>query len=111
VLSLAPLKRLALSAWVVPSKPHPQPPCDEPLPVQVKEGLAIATMVESDVPPPPVAAAVVEEGRTVTETSAPQAALEPPVGTDPGGEDVVMVPADDDSAPPLPAGDHNVSTS
>jgi hypothetical protein len=27
VLSLAPLKRLALSAQVVPFEPHPQPPC------------------------------------------------------------------------------------
>jgi hypothetical protein len=72
VFSLAPLKRLALSARVVPSEPRPQPPCTEPLPVQVEEGLAIAVVVEeSGVPPPSVAAAAVEEGRTVTETTAP----------------------------------------
>jgi hypothetical protein len=38
VLSLASLKCLALSARVVPSEPRPQPPCAEPLPVQVVEG-------------------------------------------------------------------------
>jgi hypothetical protein len=46
VLSLTPLKRLALSAWVLPSEPRPQPLCTEPLSVQVEEGLAVATLVE-----------------------------------------------------------------
>jgi hypothetical protein len=70
VLSLAPLKRLALSAQVVPSEPRPQA---EPLPVQVEEGLVVATVVEEPgAPPLPVTAAIVEEGRTVTETTAPR---------------------------------------
>jgi hypothetical protein len=80
--------------------------------LQVEEGLVVTTVVEeSGAPPPPVAAAVVEEERTVTETTASQAALESPAGTGLGGEDMVMVPADDDSVPPLPAGDHCVATS
>jgi hypothetical protein len=37
--------------------------------------------------------------------------LEPLAGTGPGGEDVVMVPADDGLAPPLPAGELDVATS
>jgi hypothetical protein len=61
MFSLAPLKRLALSARVVPSEPCPQPPCIEPLPVQVEKGLAVAVVVEeSGAPPPSVAAAAVE---------------------------------------------------
>jgi hypothetical protein len=51
-LSLAPLKRLAQSAWVVPSEPRPQPPCVEPLPAQVEEGLLVATVVEESGAPP-----------------------------------------------------------
>jgi hypothetical protein len=42
VLNLAPLKRLALSAWVVSSEPRPQPPRAEPLPTQAEEGLHVA---------------------------------------------------------------------
>jgi hypothetical protein len=112
VLSLAPLKRLALSAWVVPSEPRPQPPYTEPLPVQVEEGLAVTTVVEESAAlPPPVAATAIEKERTVTETTAPQEILEPPAGVGTGGEDVVMVPADDGSAPPPPAGEHDATTS
>jgi hypothetical protein len=41
--------------------------------VQVEEGLVIAAVVEeSGMPSPPVAVAAVEEGRTVTETTAPK---------------------------------------
>jgi hypothetical protein len=73
VLSLAPLKRLAQSARVVPSELRPQPPCAKSLPVQVGEGLAMATAVEeSGAPPPPVTFAAVEEGRTTAETTAPK---------------------------------------
>jgi hypothetical protein len=85
VLSLAPLKRLAQIAWVMPSEPRPQPPCAESLPAQVKEGLSVATVVEeSDAPPPPVievegsgappppaTAAALEEGQAAVETAAP----------------------------------------
>jgi hypothetical protein len=64
---------LALSARVVPSKPHPQPPYADPLPVQVDEGLAVATVVEESVtPPPPMATAIIVDERTVTETTAPK---------------------------------------
>jgi hypothetical protein len=72
----------------------------------------MATVVEaSGAPPLPVISAVVEEGRTVMETTTPQAALEPPAGSDPSGTDVVMVPADDDSVLPPLAGDRDVVTS
>jgi hypothetical protein len=112
ILNLAPLKHLALSARVIPSEPRPQPPYAEPLSVQVEEGLAVATAVEdSAAPPPPVATAAIEEGQTVTEVTAPQETLEPSAGADMGSEDVVMVPADDGSAPPLPAGEHDAATS
>jgi hypothetical protein len=110
VLNLAPLKLLALSARVMPSEPRPQPPYAEPLPVQVEEGLAVATVVEeSVVPPPPVTATVVEEERAIKEMAAPQAALGPPAGASSGGEDLVMVLANSDLAPPPPAREHDVA--
>jgi hypothetical protein len=58
-----------------------------------------------------VVTASVEEERTPTETTAAQAALGPlaEVGLD--SEDVVMVPSDEDSAPPPPAGDCDVAMS
>jgi hypothetical protein len=72
VLNLAPLKRLAQSARVVPSEPHPQPLCAEPLQAQAEEGLAVVTTVEeSGAPPPPVTAATVDEEWTTVETVAP----------------------------------------
>jgi hypothetical protein len=109
VLSLAPLKRLAKSARVVPSEPRPQPPCAESLPAQLEEGLAVASRVEElGAPPLLVIAATVEEGQTAVETTASQAALEPPAGAISGGVDVEMVPSDEDSAPPPPAEDHDV---
>jgi hypothetical protein len=55
-----------------------------------------------------VTAAAVEEGQTAVETAAPQAALEPPAGAGSGGADVVMVPSDEDSAPPPLARDRDV---
>jgi hypothetical protein len=58
---------------LTPLKPRLQPPCAEPLPVQVEEGLAEATVVEeSGAPLPPVTAIVIEEGRTMTEMTAPK---------------------------------------
>jgi hypothetical protein len=73
--------------------------------VQVEEGLVVATMVEeSAAAPPPVVAAVIKEGRTIMEATASQVILEPLAETGAGGEDVVMVPADDGLAPPPPAG-------
>jgi hypothetical protein len=72
VLSLAPQKRLALSARVVSSEPRPQPSCTELLPVQAVEGLPVASVVEeSSVPPPPATVAAVEE-QTALETAAPK---------------------------------------
>jgi hypothetical protein len=72
VLSLAPLKRLAQSARVVSSEPRPQPLCAEPLPVQVEEGLVVASVAEeSSVPPPPATITTVEEERTAMEMAAP----------------------------------------
>jgi hypothetical protein len=72
VLSLAPLKPLAQSARVMPSEPYPQPPCAEPLPAQLEEGLAVATAEESGAPPSPITATAVEEGWTAVETAAPK---------------------------------------
>jgi hypothetical protein len=73
--------------------------------VQVEEGLVVATAVEeSGAPPSPVTATVVEEERTAAEMIAPQAALEPSAGAGSDGMDVVMVPSDEDSAPPLRRG-------
>jgi hypothetical protein len=46
VLSLAPLKRVALSAHATPSEPHSKPPYADPLLVQDKEGLVVAVEVE-----------------------------------------------------------------
>jgi hypothetical protein len=63
VLSLAPLKRLVLSAQVELSEPRPQPPSTEPLPSRAEEELmVVAVEEESSVPPPPVPAVAVEEG-------------------------------------------------
>jgi hypothetical protein len=62
VLSLAPLKRLALSVQVAPTEPRPQPPYVKPLPVQVKQVLDMAIVLEeSAAPPPPTAAITAEE--------------------------------------------------
>jgi hypothetical protein len=73
VLSLVSLKRLALSARVVPSEPRPQPSSAESLPVQVEEGLAVSVAVEeSAAPSSPAAATVVGEERVVTEMTAPK---------------------------------------
>jgi hypothetical protein len=111
VLSFVPQKRLALSARVVPSGPRPQPPYAKPLPVQVEEGLAVSiVVVDSGLPPPPVAAAVAE-GADDHGDDRPQAASELPAETGPGSGDMVMVPADADSAPTPPAEDHDVATS
>jgi hypothetical protein len=62
VLSLALLKRLAQSMRVVPSEPGPQPPCAEPLPAQVEEGLPVATVVEESGVPPSSVIEVEESG-------------------------------------------------
>jgi hypothetical protein len=52
MLTLAPLKRLALSARVVTSESRPQPPCTEPLPTRAGEELVVvAAAEESSVPP------------------------------------------------------------
>jgi hypothetical protein len=74
--------------------------------------LAVASVAEeSGVPPPPATAAAVEEERTAMEMAAAQASLEPRVGAGSSGADVVVVPSDKDSTPPLPAGDHDVMMS
>jgi hypothetical protein len=72
----------------------------------------VATVVEKPIVEPSlVVAAIIEEGQTVTQGSASQVILEPPSESSVGGEDVVMVPTDDDLAPPLSAGEHDVATS
>jgi hypothetical protein len=90
--------------------------------LQVEEGLPVATTVEElgappplvieaegpGAPPPSTTAAAVEEGQATVETTAPQVVSEAPAGAGSGGTDVVMVPLDEDSAPPLPAGGRDV---
>jgi hypothetical protein len=108
VLSLASLKRLALSARVVSSNPRPQPLSVESLPSRAEEEPAVvAAAEESSAPPPPVPTTAVEEGQTAVEVTAPQAALEPPAEAGLSGGDVVMV-LDEDSAPPLPSGSRDI---
>jgi hypothetical protein len=99
VLSLAPLKRLALSAGVVSSKPRPQPPSAEPLPTRTKgESAVVAAAEGSGAPPPPVSATTIEEGQTAAEAAAPQAVLGLLAMAGPSGGDVVVA-LDEDSAP------------
>jgi hypothetical protein len=63
VLSLAPLKRLALSARVVTSESRPQPPCIESLLARAEEESAVVAAAEaSGAPPPPAPGTAVEEG-------------------------------------------------
>jgi hypothetical protein len=69
----------------------------------------VAAVEDLSVPPLPVAATAIEEGQTAVETAASQAASEPPAGAGPGIVVVVVVPSDEDSAPPLPSGDHDVA--
>jgi hypothetical protein len=67
---------------------------------------------ESSVPSPPATATVVEEEQMVEETAARQTALTLSVGVGSGGEDVVMVAADNGGlAPSLSARGHDVATS
>jgi hypothetical protein len=102
ILSLAPVKRLALSARVVPFEPRPQPQYTKPLPVQVEEGLVVAVTVEESAAPFPSAATVVGVERVVTTMTAPQAALEPQAVTSSSGDDVVMVLVDQGAPLPSP---------
>jgi hypothetical protein len=75
--------------------------------VQAQEGLVVDTeVVELVAPPPPAAAVVMGEEWVVTETAAPQMGSESRVGTGPGDDDVVMVPAGQGALPPPPAKGH-----
>jgi hypothetical protein len=95
---MAPLKRLTLSTWVIPSKPHPQPPSIELVPPQAEEVLVAAAAADASIaPPPPVPVAAVEEGEKATEAPASRAALVTPTKAGPRGEDAVVV-VDEDSA-------------
>jgi hypothetical protein len=109
VLSLAPLKCLALNARVVSSEPHPQPLSTEPSPsrAEEEEPAVVAAAEESIAPPPPVPAVAVEEGQTAAEAAAPQAILDPPAEAGSRGGDAVMI-LDEDSAPPPSSGSHDV---
>jgi hypothetical protein len=100
VLSLAPLKHLALSARVVTSEPQPQPPSIEPLSARFDEEPAVVAAAEaSGAPPPPIPSATVEEGQMVARATAPQSAPELPAEVGPSGGDVVVM-LDEDLAPP-----------
>jgi hypothetical protein len=108
VLSLVPLKRMALSARVVSSEPRPQPLSAQPLPSRAEEeSTVVAAAEESSAPPPQVPIVAIEEGHAAAEATAPQTILEPPTEAGPSGEDVVMV-LDKDPAPPPSSGSHDV---
>jgi hypothetical protein len=100
VLSLGPLKCLALSVWVVSSELRPQPPSAESAPPRAEgEPTVVAETRAPIAPPPPVPAAAVEEGEAATEATVSQVALETPTEAGPSGEGVMVV-LDEDSAPP-----------
>jgi hypothetical protein len=76
-----------------------------------KSGAPPSPVIEvegSGAPPPLATAATVKEGRAGVETAAPQVVSEPPAGAGSGCADVVMVPSNEDSAPPPLAGDRDV---
>jgi hypothetical protein len=98
VLSLAPLKRLALSARVVPSEPRAQPPSVESLPARAEEEPTVVAAAEaSSAPPPPVLVAAAEVEQTTAGATAPQAALEPQAEAGPSGGDACDNPIRDSS--------------
>jgi hypothetical protein len=70
MLSVTPLKRVALSLHGLPSKPHSQPPHAELLDEQAQGGLVVATEVVGSVGlPPPSAANNSGKERTVVEAA------------------------------------------
>jgi hypothetical protein len=75
VLSLVPLKHLALNAREVPSEPCSQPPRAEPLPTQAEDGPAMVAAVEEPSALPPLLMG--GGGRMSVETAASPTALEP----------------------------------
>jgi hypothetical protein len=104
VLSLVPLKRLALSAQVVTSESRPQPHSVEPLSARAEEESAgVAAAKASGAPSPPAPSATAEEGQTVAGAIAPQSAPKPPTEADPSSVGMVVV-LDEDSAPPPSSG-------
>lgn len=106
VLSLAPLKRLALSVRVMPSETQTQPPCTVPLPMLVGEGLVVAiTVEESVVLLPPAAAALMGEEQTTLVTAAPQATLEHQAGASSSNDNVLMVLVNQGASLPSPTRD------
>jgi hypothetical protein len=95
MLSVTPLKRVALSLHGLPSKPHSQPPHAELLDEQAQGGLVVATEVVGSVGlPPPSAANNSGKERTVVEAAFFQVVSEPQVGATSSGGDIVMVFAD-----------------
>jgi hypothetical protein len=109
VLSLAPLKRVALSAHDPPSKPRSQPPYIELLAEYARGGLVVATeVVGSIAPPPPATADDSGKERMVVKTAVSQVALELQVGTTSSDGDVVMVSVEQAVPPALPTRDHEV---
>jgi hypothetical protein len=110
VLSLGPLKRLALRAQVISAKPQPQPLSTRPVLLQIEEAPSVVAETRlPTTPPPPAPAAAVEEGEAATEATAAQAALEASSEAGPGIEGVVVV-LDEDSAPPPASESHDAAT-
>jgi hypothetical protein len=79
VLSLGPLKRLALRVQVISLEPQAQPPSTRSVLSQAEEAPSVVTeMRVPTTPPPPAPATAVGEGEAATEATVTQEALEAP---------------------------------
>jgi hypothetical protein len=106
---LGPLKRLALSARVVSSEPHPQPLSAKSALPRAEEEPSVITETRAPIaPPPPVPSTTVEEGEAATEATVAQVALEALTEAGLSVEGVVVV-LDEDSALPPPSESRDVA--
>jgi hypothetical protein len=87
VLSVGPLKRLALRAQVISPEPQPHPPSTRPVPLQAEEAPSVVSETRAPTTPPPVVpAAAVEEGEAATGAILTPAAPEAPSEAGPSVE-------------------------
>jgi hypothetical protein len=102
VLSLGPLKRLALRAQVISPEPQPRLPSTGLVPPQAEEEPSVAAKTRVPATPTPLATATaVEEGEAVTEATVTQAVLEVLFEAGPSVEGVVTVLYEDSAPLPL----------
>jgi hypothetical protein len=99
MLSLGPLKRLALRVHVISFEPQPHPPSTRLVPFQAEEAPSVVVETRAPTTPLPTApATTVKEGEAATEETVTQVALEAPFEAGLSVEGVVVV-LDEDSAP------------